>query len=87
MYYHQRIEEQAFQLVSNIFVSLRNNVLSKNLFPWQEVSLILDCLIKMKNDLASLQKMQEKDIVCSLKDIYNQSYKDIIDKRFEIEGL
>jgi len=74
------------ELVNYIHNSLRKGTLSYNSFSWIEVSLTVDCFLKMQNYLPLLMSWEEKDIAFKLIDLYNFEFRNDIDKRFEIQN-
>ncbi len=87
MFYNQLLKEQAFQLIREVYSSLRQNVLQSEMYPWQEVSIVLDCFIKLYNDLESMLTMDEENIYSRLIYLYHHSYKKVIDSRIKASNL
>lgn len=84
---NQELRLQALCYAEGLYKSLRKNVLKDSIFPWQEVSLVIDCFIKMEELLPFLVDWEEKDIAFKLMELYAKTYKQDIDKRLEIEKL
>ena len=81
------MNKKAFYLRQEIFVSLRKDVLKEAFFPYQEVYLILDCFLKIKDKIYSMIELNETEIKDSLIHLYNHSYKEFMDKRFKVDNL
>lgn len=81
------LQRQALNLAQCLYTFIRKSILKERLFSWQEVSLIVDCFIKMEELLPYLVQHEEKDIAFDILELYSKNYKKDIDNRFETGGL
>ena len=84
---NQELYNQAMNLANRLFISLRKNVLREPMFSWQEVSLVVDCFIKMQELLPYIVNHDEKYIAFELLELYSKNFKKDIDIRFELQNL
>lgn len=87
MYYNRQLAEEVNSLAQCLFDSVRNDILIQSEFSWQEVSIIVDCFLRMYNELENLLHVDDSEMPFRLLDIYNNSYKDIIDLRVNTSHL
>ena len=84
------INDKSYKFKKDLYVLLRSEVLNNEKFSWQEVCLFLDSFIIMQKHL-NIGKGQpdydEKRVSDLLIKLYEEYYKESIDKRFEYSHL
>lgn len=87
MYNNKQLAEDVNLLAQYLFHSVRIELLPKGKFSWQEVSIIVDCFIRMYDEFETFLLADDADIRLKVLDIYNKSYKDVIDLRVKTAQL